>query len=270
MDRPGFEIDARVHHTDVGYHGSVELRALPKTYIGANGGQTSVTYDPNATFDGVNLQNQLNRDMTTAAATLRYKLTPLTSLTLSVAREQDRFTNDHLRDADSTAVTGTVTFDPFALLKGSATFGWRDFKPLSASLAPFSGSIANVDLSYVLLGSTKFSLNLLRDIQFSYDINNSYYLQTGGTFSITQQIFGPVDLVGRIGIQRLDYSSTLGAHIPDPNRTDYVHIYGGGIGYHLGPTMRIGFNVEDDKRTSAIDSRTYDNLKYGGSVTYGF
>ena len=269
-DRPGFEIDARVLHTELDYDGAVELRALSKTFIGVRAERQTVSYDNTAVFAGANLQNELNRTVLIQALTLRYQLTPLTSLTFDGGKEQDRFEFDPLRNSDSTTITGGVLFDQFALLKGSAKFGYRDFRPLVAGLPGYKGSTASVDLSYIALGSTKVSVTAARDVQYSYDVNQPYYVQTGGTLSVTQQIFGPVDIVGRVGIQRLNYRDRAGAVVAVSDRADYVHSYGGGIGYHLGGDIRIGFNVDQAHRTSAVSARQYDDLRYGAAVTYGF
>ena len=269
-DRPGFEIDARVQHAELDYDGTIELRMLSKTFIGVKGTRSRITYDQTAVFDGSNLENELNRTSTAGFITLRHQLTPLTSLTLDAGKQQDRFEFDHLRDSDSTEVIGGVKFDPFALLKGSAKFGYRDFQPTVAGLPSYRGSIAAVDLSYVANGSTKLSVLASRDINYSYDITQPYYLLSGVQFSVAQQIFGPVDVVGRVGYQRLDYSDRAGAVIAISDRTDYVHSYGGGIGYHLGSDVRIGFNVDQINRTSGVIARNYDDLRYGTAVTYGF
>jgi hypothetical protein len=195
----------------------------------------------------------------------------LTNLTFEVAREQDRFEFSPLRDSNSTQVSGGVRFDPFALIKGSASFGYRDFQPLSPGLPGYQGSTAAVDLSYVALGSSKLGLVVTREVQYSYDINLPYYLQTGIAGSIAQQIFGPVDVVGRVGAQRLDYRSRVGAAMAvlELERADHVHTYGGGIGYHIGRDIRIGFNIDHYDRTSPITFRQYNGLTYGTSVTYG-
>ena len=268
-ERPGFEIDARSQRKEVGYTGSVEIRALSKTFFGPRGEQRKVNYDKAAVFLNSNLQFELNRTMTTGAFTLRHQLTPLTSLTLDVSREQDRFEFSPPRDSNSTQVSGGVKFDPFALIKGNASFGYRDFQPLSPGLPGYKGSTAAVDLSYVALGSSKLGVTATRDVQYSYDINQPYYLLTGITASIGQQLFGPVDVVARVGVQRLDYRNRVGAVVAVSGRTDDVHTYGGGVGYHLGRDIRIGFNIDHSHRTSAVDIRQYNGLTYGTSVTYG-
>ena len=52
-DRPGFEIDARSRHTGTGYHGSIELRAFGKTFIGTQGSRSHVAFEPQAARDGL-------------------------------------------------------------------------------------------------------------------------------------------------------------------------------------------------------------------------
>ena len=269
-DRPGFEIDTRPHRTELVYDGAVELRMLSKTFIGVRAARQTVDYDATDTFAGANLQNELNRTVTSQALTVRHQLTPLTSLTFDAGKQHDRFEFNPLRDSDSTTFAGGVLFDQFALLKGSATLGYRDFEPLVAGLPDFKGLTVAVDLSYVALGSTKVTVVAARDINYSYDVNQPYYVQTGGMLAVTQQIYGPVDVVGRLGAQRLDYRDRAGAVVSVKGRTDYVHSYGGGIGYHLGSDIRVGFNVDQVHRTSALTDRQYDDFRYGTAVTYGF
>ena len=155
----------------------------------------------------MSLATELNHTTTSGGLTIRHQLTPLTGLSFAVTRDQDRFESSStaLRDSNSTAFTGTLTFDPAALLRGSATVGYRDFQPLSPDLPGYAGATAAVDLSYAIFGTTKFSVTATRDVQYSYDVTQPYYLLTGFTGSVAQEIFGPLDIVGRIGIQSLAY-----------------------------------------------------------------
>ena len=269
-ERPGFEIDARSQRYETAYSGSVEIRALSKTFFGVTGSRQRVDFDKDAVFLNSTLQYELNRVTTSAGALVRHQITPLTSITLNATRSQDRFEFSSLRDSNSTAISGTISLAPFALIKGSATFGYRDFEPLSPGVATYKGSTASVDLSYTLLGTTRFAATATRDLQYSYDINQPYYLQTGIGGSIAQQLFGPLDIVGRAGVQTLAYQDRVGALAQVSNRIDQVHTYGGGIGYRLGTDLRLGFNVDKSMRVSDVAERQYDNLLFGASVTYVF
>ena len=268
-ERPGFEIDARSRRIEWDYNGALEFRVGSKTYLGARFDSRKIDFDQDAEFDGTNLREELNRTATTAGATLRYQATPLTSIAFDVSREQDRFEFTPERDTDSTLFSGGFRFDPAALLKGSAFFGYRDFQPLSPDVPGYQGSTMAVDLTYIPLDSTRFTVTVGRDVQYSYDVNQPYYLQTGATGSISQQIFGPVDVVARVGAQRLEYADRVGASLEASDRTDHVTTFGGGFGYHMGRDFRIGFNIDQQQRTSPIDSKQYTGLRYGFAVTYG-
>ncbi|HEY7292575.1 MAG TPA: outer membrane beta-barrel protein [Vicinamibacterales bacterium] len=268
-DRPGYEIDARVPRHEVQVNGAVEFQAFSRTFFGAKGSRDKVNYDDTATFLGVALAVQLDHVTTTGTATARYALTPLTSISIDAGVTQDRFDLSPLRDADSTIAGVQVSFDPSALIKGTARIGYRNFDPVVAGLPAYRGSTANVDLSYVLLGTTKFGVQVTRDVQFSYDIAQPYYLQTGVAASIAQQVYGPVDVVGGFGFYTLAYREREGFDVQFADRTDHNRTVNGGIGYHIGPDLRLGVRIEKQWRTSEDPTREFNGLRYGLAVTYG-
>jgi hypothetical protein len=268
-DRPGFEISARDQRYETRVNGSVEVRTLPKTFFGLRAERATIDFAQSAVFLGASLQEELNRTATTAALTVRHRLTPLTTLTLDVAREQDRFEFSPLRDSDSTSVTAGVKFDPFALIKGSAWVGYRSFNPLLPETPAFNGLIADAKLWYVLRESTRIDIEMQRDVQYSYDTTQPYYLLTGFNGSLDQHLAGQMDIVGRAGEQRLAYTDSSGVAAPLANRTDHVYTYGGGVGYRVARRTRLGFNIDQVRRTSVIEALTYNGLRYGIAVTYG-
>lgn len=267
--RPGFEIDLRAQRKEPTYTAGAEIRGLAKTFLGVRGSWSTVSYDDLALFDGRSLKEELDRKATSAAVTVRHELTPLTSVTFSVGRSEQRFDFATSRDSTSDDYSVSFSFDPAALLKGSASFGYTDYKPQSTTLPGYRGATYEVDLAYTLLGSTRFSGSLRRGIDFSYDASQPYYLATGWGASVAQQIFGPVDAVGRVSAQRLDYRTRVGATVAAPDRTDRLRIHGGGVGVRLGRDLRLGFNIDQERRTSVLTDREYRGLRYGSSITYG-
>ena len=267
-ERPGFEIDARSNRNERSLNGAFEIRALSRMLFGARGEQRKFGFDENAAFLGTNLHDELSRTLTAGSLTMRHELTPLTSLIVDVGRQQERFDFSPLRDTDSTQVNVGLRFDTFALVSGLVQVGFRHYTPLSADLPRYSGSIASVNLSYVVLGATRLGVVVGRDLEHSFDFNQPYYLQTGITGSIEQQIYGPLDVQGRIGSQRLAYRDRAGS-VAALDREDQIRSYGAGIGYRLGRDLRIGFNVDHQKRASLIDERRYEGLKYGMAVSFG-
>ena len=75
--------------------------------------------------------------------------------------------------------------------------------------------------------------------------------------------------VATLGVQQLDYRDRAGAVIDVSNRRDYVHTYGGRLGYRLGKDVRLELNIDRVRRTTAVHGREYDDLRYGTALTYG-
>jgi hypothetical protein len=269
-DRPGYEIDLRAARKEFTYGGAVEGRIMSKTFFGVRGERQTLDFDDGASFSNLLLRDQLNHVTTSGALTLRQQVTSLTSIEFNATRSEDRFDFAPLRNSNSTSFGTTITLDPFALIKGSAAFGFRNFRPESPGVPEYSGGTMALDLTYTLLGMTQFAVRAIRDVQYSYDPAQPYYVQTGVDGSVAQQIFGPVDVVLRLVEQRLAYRNRAGFPVEVADRTDAVHSIGVGVGYHLGKELRLAFNVDKARRSSEVESRPYEGLKYGTSLTYCF
>jgi hypothetical protein len=148
--------------------------------------------------------------------------------------------------------------------------GYRRFTPSSGLVPSYRGSTASVSLSYVAAAFTQLGIQVNRDVEFSFDESAPYYVQTGIGGTVTQQIFGPVDLQGRASVQRLAYQAREDAADALADRTDRVRSFGTGIGYRVGPDLRVGFNVDRVRRTSPLPDREYDGWRYGSTASYGF
>jgi len=268
-ERPGYEIDVRAERRELQGRAAIEYRALAKTFLTARAGRSDVEFDADEFFLSSNLSRELDRVVTMFAIGIKHDLTPLTSISFDLTRQEDRFDFSQLRDSDSTTFSVQVTFDPFAVIKGTARIGYRDFVPLDPTVPGYQGGTAAVDLSYVLQGSTKLGVQIGRDVQYSFDVNQPYYLQTGISGSIAQQIYGPLDVVARAGTQHLSYRDRAGATVAVAGRTDEVRTLGVGVGYHVGSELRIGFNVDRSRRDTDLAGRRYEGYRAGMSVTYG-
>ena len=69
--------------------------------------------------------------------------------------------------------------------------------------------------------------------------------------------------------QRLEYRTREGTTVAAPDRTDRIRNYGGGVGVRMGEELRLGFNIDNERRTSVLEDREYKGLRYGVSITYG-
>jgi hypothetical protein len=270
QDRPSLEIDERAARTQKSYSATVSVRVLTDTSVDLTAKMDQTRFDEDEVFNGVNLSNELNRNVTTFGLGVTQKLTPFTTLTLGASRQQDRFQIDPLRDMDSIHGTATVKFDPLALIAGTFAVAYSDYSPRSTTVPAYSGMTFAGELSYVPRDTTRLKFGAQRGLEYSYDSTEPYYVQTAFNLEFAQQIFGPFDFVARGGRARLDYRSQTDVVLPVPNQMDNVNSFGGGIGYRIGRSLRVGFNADMIRRVSTDPAREYARPTYGASVTYEF
>jgi len=267
-DRPGFEIDARSLHREAGAHGGAEVRAFGKTLVAVTMRRSAINFEDDATFMGANLNHELSRTITAGEVSVRHQLTPVTAVTFDVSREDDRFRYSSDRDSQSTRVMGGVIFG--TRLRGAASVGYRSFDPRAADVPAYHGLTANADVSFTTVGSMRIGAQVVRDVDYSYDVQQPYYVLTGVVTSFTHALVGPLNATARVGFQQLAYRGRVGLAAPTANRTDLVSTVGGSVGYRVVGNTRISFNVDKQQRNSDFAAASYGDLRYGTSVTYGF
>ena len=266
--RADVEIDARAHRMETNYLGSASIRVLAKTSVGVNVGQLHTTFAEDAVFRNVKLREELTRTLVTTGVSVSHRLTPLTTISAQVAREAVQFDFTPDRNSNSNVILAKIAFDPLAAMQGSASFGYREFTPVAADVPGYDGTTAAVELSYTAFGATKVTGKVLRDVQFSYDSTRPYYLQNSYAIEVMQRLFGPVDVAARTGTATLAYRDRGGAQVSG-NEPDRTRMYGGGVGYHLGQDIRIGVNIDQQKRTSPTQGHSYEGLRLWTAISYG-
>ena len=267
-DRPGYEINARVRHTETGVNGGAIVRVSSRLDVDISGRQITYEY-----FDednpGQPYSTTLNHRAQNYGAQARYRLSSLTTLTLLADGVRERFDGSPERDNNGYRVLPGVEFDPHALIQGKARLGYRKLNTLTPGMPDFSGLVGSAELAYSLRGTTRFGAGGERDIYFSYETTEPFYIQTGFTLSVTQQVTGPWDVQARGAWYRLNYQR---ADLPDtptlPERIDSYRTWGGGVGYRVGRDIRLGFNVDYSRRESIQQSQNYEALRGGMAVTY--
>ena len=245
----------------------MSIRVQSKTRVHVWMTEQRFRFDSDEQFQEVNLSVALDRDSRIYGGGVEIAVTPLTTFQVDLEDGQDRFVRSPERDADTFKVLPGFRFKPFALIDGSLFVGYRDFNTLSPLVPDFGGVIALVDLGYTLR-RTRVSGTYNRDITYSFDTIEPYYLQTDWSMSVVQKITSTWDIVGRGGRYRLDYETIA---IPGATRrSDTGSRYGGGIGYTLGEFIRLGVDVNYmDRKSEADITRNYEGVRAGFSVTYG-
>jgi hypothetical protein len=267
--RPSYEIDTRARREEAGVTLGGRIRLSGETWLDVAAHRSRVNFDADATFFGTQLRDVLNRDVERLSAALRYPLTPFTSIVLLADTQRDRFELSPIRDSKSLRVVPGVEFDRRALVSGRAFLGYHQFDALGADIPSYRGLNASVDLSYTLLRSTRFAVRAERDVNYSMERVQPYYVLTGLNGSVSQVIVRPWDLRATWGRQQLDYRN-VGALDNETGRVDRIRRYGLGLGYRLNTDMRVGVDLDYYRRESEHEGRQYETLRAGTSVTYGF
>jgi len=262
--RLGYEIDARARHGESARGGGVMVRALSRTDIGAFAHTVDYRYGADARFVGADLKEALNRRATTIGVRVAQRLTPLTALVVESESIHDRFVFSTARDADSRRLLAGLDLAPGALISGRVRVGYREFDA-RASAAAFRGLVGAVDAAWTVAGRVRFAVSGQRDLEYSYDVTSPYYVRNGGQLTITSRLSPGVEIQARAGRQGLEYHDALASVV----RVDRVDTYGGGIGYRVGDSLRIGVNVEREHRISVTHGRGFDGFRAGAALTYG-
>lgn len=267
--RPNLEIDALVRTTTRTVGIGADVRLWPRLTATVDAQQSRSAFE-DADFLGVNLRSALTRRSDALSASLRTELTPLTTFVVRGQLLRDRFTFDPLRNSDSVSIVPGFELKPAALISGSAFVGYRHFQPRSPTLPDFVGVIASVGVSYTLLGRTRFSLSGQRDVEYSFEATQPYYVTTGASLGVTQVIGRGWDVVGTVGRFNLPYRAALSSSSGERvRRIDRAESYGFGVGRRLGRSARLGFDANHSGRHSDLKERSYGSWRFGGSFTYG-
>jgi hypothetical protein len=106
-------------------------------------------------------------------------------------------------------------------------------------------------------------------VQYSFDVNQPYYLQNGISSTIQQQIFGPVDVVAGLGFYNLAYRDRSGTVTLYPDRVDEYRSFNVGVGYHVSSDLRVGVRLEKQWRNTEVGAQRFEGLRIGLAVSYG-
>jgi hypothetical protein len=270
--RANLEVDARIPRTNLSFGGGLRVNLGPKLSVVASQEQRTIDFG-DSQFGGVSLADTLNRTERETTVSARYALTPLTTLVFGAAQQRDRFEFSPIRDTDSLEVAPGVEFKPLALIAGSASVGFRQFEPTHDALPAFRGVVADVNLRYQAGELMRIEVGVDRNLEYSFEPLEPYYLSTGTSLTITQALGGAWDAVGRVMRTSLAYRALSGSADLvglTGSRVDRVVVFGGGIGRRLASDVRVGLDIDRAERESTLSHRNYEGLRVGGSVTYGF
>jgi len=260
-----FEIDFPVRRLDRSWDAGVDVNVSAKTSIGVMVRRSRVDYTGDTVYLESDLASVLGDTSTVSGVSVRYALTPLTTIGAEFEQDHEHLPNAPERNAHGVQLTSSVEFRPLALVSGEARIGVRSRTFNDRNAAPFQGMVTRVDLSYTLLGRTRLTLRSQRDLSYSYRAGERDYLQTGTEGVVTHRLGTAWDIGGNVGRFKLLYG------LADRSaRAERVLLYG----VDVGRTMlrsRVGFQVARQTRSSDFSAgREYEEMRLSSSVTYRF
>jgi len=283
-NRPGYEIDSRVRLTSQAAGLGVSLKLSSRTIVIVGAKRTRIAFSDTDSFLGSNLSQQLDEAANSEQLQLRYKLTSVTTFVVDGEGIQDRFVFTPLRDANSFRLLPGFEMKPSALISGKVFVGYRRFEPLSGTVPSYQGLAASVDAVF-RARSTQITTKVGRDLTYSFQEVQPYYILTDANLAVLQRLTYTWDVTARAGRQILDYVHVRAAAptIIDPfavgalapptatrEQFDTIHQYGGGFGYRVGRTLRLGLDVAYYRRkASDPEQRDYKGMRAGASISYG-
>jgi hypothetical protein len=267
--RLGYEVDLRFRRVLREIAGGVDARVGARTRLGMSVRQAAYSHDPDAVFLGSRLREALDRRATGVGLELRYALTPLTTLVVSGDRWRERFERMPARDSRSSRVETGLDLAPSALITGRGRVGYRHLTGTGGALPVYSGVVGSVAASSTIRGRTRVEVSAERDVNYSWEPVYPSFVLTGAILTVTPRLTPRWDVTGRGSIHDLAYRAAVG--VPDllSERVDSFTMIGAGVGYWVGRAVRLGFNLDRERRTSPVRRRAYEGYRTGLSVTYG-
>ena len=264
--RPNDEIDLRVQQRRTGGLFGIGLLLGARLRVDVAGQQTRFDFSEGR-YGDPEYADALNRRTREGHLDASYAVTPLTSIVIRSAVRTDRFEYSDLRNADSVSVMPGVQFKPLALVSGTAFVGYRRFTTTRADVADYSGVIASLELKYVARDMTRFVGKVSRDVDYSFEENEPFFVASSAALEMTQAIGLNWDVVGRVRRAVLDYPEVDSLTAAGRDRVLEV---GTGLGRRLGTYLRVGIDFAYADRSSNRPGRGFVGYRYGGSVTYGY
>ena len=142
--------------------------------------------------------------------------------------------------------------------------GLRHFNMLRDGFPDYNGLVASASTS-MAVGRNRVTLLEQRDIAYSYGESLPYSVQTTTTAEVRRRLGRTWDAVGRGTLNFMRYRGGIG-EAP----VDRIRSVGGGLGYIVGRTMRVGVNV--DYSTRVVETTVasgFTGIRAGLSLSYG-
>ena len=251
------EIDERARRVEQLATTGADFNLTERTALTVAARWAETTFAESEEFRGTELDAALNDHARSLSAGVKYAVTPLTTVSVTGNYVDDVFPESSFRNSKSYSITPVAEFAPEASIRGRFSAGYQVFVPADPDLTKDRGFIMEGNLNWLVMGVTTFDLIVGRNISYSYQASQPYYLQTGARLTVTQRVFGHVSLQGSADYQQLAYRWEKGVDPLLQDRVDTADIWSGGVLVNMGRGFNAHIGVEKTRRRSAEDA-TYN------------
>jgi hypothetical protein len=251
--RPNGEIDVRanIEMDELSAGLAYDLSTYAKLFAGFS--EESVEFK-DALEENVDLGQALSRWGRDYMLGFRTNITPLLGFELKGSLRNDYFRFEPTRNGEKRSVSATFVFDTAAVVSGEAGASYTDYEAVDPLIKPFRGVTGQVALTFSFLETARVSIGANRMLDYSFDIEEGYYVTNSVFLSYTHRLFSDVDVQVQGNRGFYDYGQRVGS-TPRQDRSDTVN---GNLGYNLKNRTRVAVNYElTERRSPAIPERNY-------------
>lgn len=260
------EIDARANRTEREVAAGVQFEVSPLASLSVSANRLHVQFSEAERFRDTPLAGALDRSTDMVSAALRFQATPFTSLTFRGYTSRDEFAFDPARDSTARGGDVEVSFAPEAIIRGRVAIGFRQQDSDDPTVETFRGITGRGGLTTTFRWRAILGVEYLRDLQYSFDRRDGYYVENGANAVYTQRVGGPFDVQARFSRSALNYDAS---DVRTP-RSEVLWTYQGGIGYSLESGSRFGIHYEVAEREGGLADRQFSRRRVFASFTYEF
>jgi hypothetical protein len=262
-DRPGIDIDERLHHTNVLFNGGLDARLGGRTILHAAAERASYSFNRGRLPGSADLGTILSHVSTGVLVGIEQTLTPLTSFVVTGGMRENTFDDTTGRDNTTQMVSAGFNFRPLALITGTAHLGILRIVPKGTDLPPGTGYAATVNLGYTLKSTTHFGVSVTRGVTYSPDPAVPYALNSSQTVTVDYRLTDRWSMLATLGHTNLSYRDR-------PNADMDLFTLNAGVGCRITRHIRAGIGIDRIQRTASFASPVAGYRYFRLASSFGF
>ena len=265
-ERSGPEIDARVLRRETSFSGGAEFRLTGITSLTALYRYSTRATATERSFSRRSWRTNwiARRNWRAEGEVLRYTVD---HAVVDVEFQRDRFETSPIRDADSVRVMPAAEFAPDAVIEGRTAAGFRRFSTARLARSRRSRALlVAANVTYSLLGVTRFTIEALRDVMYSFDVATPYFLLTSGRHDgiAANRRTGRSDRRGKC---QIDFSIRRSMACRTASRLDPHDNVRRRPGFRLGQSLRLATHLRSHR--AGVQRAGQSRLSAGTGVRLG-